>query len=934
MSIGDDFTIDTSSKVIRHSSGTTVYSVADWYSWLMDTFDEPAYMSYQNPLKYNTPTSYTMLNGWFLDNGDGSNILQYLTGGSIDTENYDTVADPVYILDVDTIGADFVAGDKGLNLTDDATPVGPVLAYINNYGGTADHNRVWVRDTRGTPATIADSSTIAVSGGTGAGTANGDSINGNEVYANIYTIASFAGTPDPQVYIFQVHPDTGISTRIAEWSAFTNWDRGSIDILIPVKLGGVAIDSGNIKVFVRQTGDTFTHTEGQVSTASGTRTPIATETASDTVNITKGEYYMFYDGGTSPSISAGNIIQDTATDSGTPPTWYAEVVSHTAWDTATGVLVLRGLRGTPADNDNIYVGTSDTTANVNGSIGDTFVTYDAESTGPAGGDLGKVFSGGTSGASRILRSYQDDGSSGKLLFQVYHTHGTIDSVDFTGTARDALYKDFADNDVVTADGAGTMNVTLSAASVTLISGYSDVSILHINGTCTCSNPSGTFIPGERVTWNAGSSAAFVVKASAVSITLANVDSSDEPDNADTFTGDLSGATLDCDSGLSDDNTETFAFPLQTAYDYTVFVECGEIYNTGRDLDDVYAYMQFRCRDGDTDVFYTSDGSSITEIQGQAYIKAVAAYSANKNAPFGSLAGGVLFGARGVWVEGMASGDANHIKLTDHNNNLREPYTSVNVSVTNTRVGDDIAVYLEDGSTGLPDKDQYTGHASNNSQSDSTFEQNAAGGGFPNDTPSSGCVVVVATDEKVEHRYRYTSWDNTGGDGDDGKLTLATEVSGTAEGGTSGQTLVDTGVFASGVERGDIIRNTTDASVGYVLSVDSANQITTTIMHADSGAGAAVPWEVGDGFEINSLVQNYDDSDTFFIPYINVIEDTGTELSPGSETVTLTFVTNRSVVIRVRNVSGVIPIQPFITTSDITIAGMTVAVIRNPDQVYA
>lgn len=934
MAIADDFTIHPASKVIRHGSGTTVYSVVAFYSWIMDTFDEPGYMSYQTPMKYNTPTSYTMLNGWFLDNGDGSNILEYLTGGSIDTSGYATIDDPVYVLDVDTITQDFVSGDKGKDIEDDATAVGPLLAYVNNYGGTADHNRAWVRDTRGTPAAIADSSAITVDGGTGAATANGSSISGDEVYANIYTIASFVGTPDPQVYIFQVHPDTGVSTRISEWSAFTNWDRGTIDVLIPVKLGGAAIDTGNLTVFVRQPGDTFTHTEATVSTTEGTRTPVATETAADTVNITKGEHYMFYDGGTSPSISAGNVIQDVATDSGTVPTWYAEVVTHTSWNAATGLLIIRGLRGSPADADNIYVGTSDTTANVNGTVGDTYVTYDAETTGPVAGDLGKPFEGGTSGAHRVLRSYQDDGTSGKLLFQVYHTHGALDGQTYTGSGRDVLYTDFADNDVVDAPsgGSGAMDVTLDSDSTTLISGYSDVSIVHINGTCTGSGGSGTFTPGERVTWNAGSSSAYVVKASGSSITLANVDSGDEPDAADTFTGDISGATLDCDSGLTDDNTETFAFNLQTAYDYTVFVECGSIYNTGRDLDDVYAYLQYKCRDGETNVFYTSDGSSITEIQGQAYIKAAAAYSANKNAPFGSLAGGVLFGARGVWVQGMASSDNNNIKLTDHNSNLREPYISVDVTVSNTRVGDDIAVYLESGTTGLPDKDQYTGHATNNVQSGSTFDQDAAGGGFPNDTPISGTFTVVATDENEEHRYRYDSWANDGGSGDDGRFTLAAEVTGTAEGGSTGTTLIDTGVFATGVQRGDIIRNATDASWGYILSVDSDDQVTTTIMRDSSGT--AVPWQTSDTFEINSLIQAYDGSDEFFVPYMDTIESTGTEGSPGSETVSLTYVSERPVLIRVRNVSGVTPIQPFVTTSDITNGGMTVAVIRNPDDVYA
>ena len=104
MAIETDFTVYPNSKVIRHTSANDdVHEMSVFYSWLQNLFDEPGYMSYQKPIKYNTPTSYTMLNGWFLDNGDGSNILEYLTGGSIDTTGYDTIDDPIYMMDVESM---------------------------------------------------------------------------------------------------------------------------------------------------------------------------------------------------------------------------------------------------------------------------------------------------------------------------------------------------------------------------------------------------------------------------------------------------------------------------------------------------------------------------------------------------------------------------------------------------------------------------------------------------------------------------------------------------------------------------------------------------------------------------------------------------------------------------------------------------------------
>src|SRR3989338_3325447 len=115
MAIQNDFTIYTKTKVIRHTSGTTVYSAVAFYSYLMTTFDEPGFLTYQTPIKFNTPTSFTMLNGWFLDDGDGNtgdsedgHILQYLTGGGIDTSGYSTISDPILMADLQTSTADFV----------------------------------------------------------------------------------------------------------------------------------------------------------------------------------------------------------------------------------------------------------------------------------------------------------------------------------------------------------------------------------------------------------------------------------------------------------------------------------------------------------------------------------------------------------------------------------------------------------------------------------------------------------------------------------------------------------------------------------------------------------------------------------------------------------------------------------------------------------
>ncbi len=929
MAIQNDFTIYPKTKVIRHTSGTTVYSAVAFYSWLMDTFDEPGYLTYQTPIRFNTPTSFTMINGWFLDNGDGSNILQYLTGGGIDTSGYDTVSDPVYLLDLDTETAAFVASDKDKTLLDGATSVGPILTFLANYP-SATTARVWVRDTRGTPATILNNAVITVSTGTGSYLAAADRITGDEIYHNLFTIASFPTDVNPQVYVYQKHPVTagGYNTRvrIAEWSAFTNWDRGSVDILIPVKLGGALIDSGNIKSFVRQTGDTFTFVESTLNTSG--RTPIATETSADEVNITKGEHYLLYDGSDTGSFSVDDVISDVDLSAGVPPTWYAEVVAVTEFSgAASGILTLRSLRGTITDNDNIYV--SNVVEGVaNGVPGDTYMSW---TSGTAPSTAGQVLTGGTSGAKRLQRGV--DATAKKAVLQ-------DDPTGVTGTSRDAYYKDFSSGETVT--GATSGSIVLDAASTTLISGYNDITVAHMNGTIVVNTFSGTFIPGEKVTWTGGGPAIMIYTNGSSSMFLGNVaDETALTTNALTITGQLSGATCATNGtgGMTDDNTQNFEFTLQsTGALYSVFIEGGAIYNTGRSLSDIYGYLQYYLRDGQdisSRTIYTSDGSSITALAAEEYFKAVSSYSATKPAPFGTLAGSTFFGAQGVWLTGMATSDTNNIKLTDHGGTLRQPYTSVNLTISNTRSGDRIAVYLESGSTTLPDKAQYTSHNTLNAQGDSTFDRVAAGGAFPNDTPTSGTFIVVDTSANEEHRYRYSSFNATGGAGTDGQLVLPTKRTGTATAGSDGQTLVASGATFStwGIQIGDIIRRTNnEGGWAYVTAISSETQITTTLFSGGITAG----WDetaTADTFEMLALVVTYDNTDTFFIPYVDTRETTGTEGTPGTEVVTLTYVADREVVIEARNVENATQIVPFKTTGTITSSGLTQSIIRTEDTVF-
>lgn len=80
MAIQDDFTLNYTTKVISHTSGTTRYTVNALYSWLMDLFDDAGQMDDTVPMSAQTPTEYSMINGWTF-NADAD--VGYLYGGSI-----------------------------------------------------------------------------------------------------------------------------------------------------------------------------------------------------------------------------------------------------------------------------------------------------------------------------------------------------------------------------------------------------------------------------------------------------------------------------------------------------------------------------------------------------------------------------------------------------------------------------------------------------------------------------------------------------------------------------------------------------------------------------------------------------------------------------------------------------------------------------------
>ena len=641
------------------------------------------------------------------------------------------------------------------------------------------------------------------------------------------------------------------------------------------------VHGANITVFARQGGDNFDHFEIDLTAGGRNAVPLST---SDDLNEDTGDFYLLYDAETAAFTTLGQIL--TGGTSGAT----AELVAATDWG-ASGLLKIRSVRGTFQDNETI-TGASEGSATVNGTVGDTYLAYDGET---ATFNVGSILTGGTSGAKRIIRGLQDDGTTGKLVSRV--------STSVTGTARDAYYKAFSDNEAITDNGGVPGAGTANGVSTTLVSGFDDITVAFVNGTATTGGTTGTFINGERVTFTGGEG--ILLKDASNTLTLGNMTLT--AINTLIVTGDISGATCTPNQDLQSATTMTKAFEQQSAFPYAVIINCGDIYEAGRTLAQVYEYLKFITKDASSFDMYTVVGGVITILDGEEYIKALAAYTPAKTAPLGTFAGGKYFGAQSVWAEGYAAGQS--LQLTDGNGGIQSPYASITVTISSVVSGDRVSVFRATGST--INETIYTSTATGNNAGDTDFVVQEA---IATDTPAAGVLRVVDNPSVDKQRYRYSSWVTS-------TFTFVASATGTATAGPGGKVLTDSAANFGGtddVKVGDVIRNTTDGSSGVVVSVDSTTQLTTTL-----SGGTENDWDVGDAYDTNKLDRGYNASDTAYVPFIDA-QATGTSIAQ-----TVLYSADRAVLIRVRK-AGIIPFE---TSGTVTNAGLSVAAIRTTDSIY-
>ena len=395
MAIDSDFLIDYTYQRIYYNTvggSGTVYTVRDLYTYLQDTFDEFAQMDDPLPMSAQTPTEYTLINGWFIDEVS----IRYLKGGSLQTSGWTHPTNPtgIRILTLDA-AANLTSSDIGKVVLGTTTgDTGKLLAYDT----TA--KKLWVRcdDTddlfdNASEAITVDSQTC--------GNMTAASVSGENMWSNIFSLGTLVSGTTLDVY--------QNDTQITPW-----WSSGHIDILVKVKETGTEIDSGNLTVLARKYSTLYDHFT--IDASSG-RNPVPLATFTDTNNQTAESTVGAYSGFT---FTFGYASKDLGNGNGPRPyDCVVECNSHTIKE------IYEYLK---------YVtrtGSSTTLNGVNGEyytgVGDIRFTYSGASGGSGYFTETSAITDTTTSATGYIVSETHSGATGTLV--VRNTHGTFANGD-------------------------------------------------------------------------------------------------------------------------------------------------------------------------------------------------------------------------------------------------------------------------------------------------------------------------------------------------------------------------------------------------------------------------------------------------------------------------------------------------------------------------
>lgn len=384
-----------------------------------------------------------------------------------------------------------------------------------------------------------------------------------------------------------------------------------------------------------------------------------------------------------------------------------------------------------------------------------------------------TFSWNTGGAFTLLVGEEFTATtSGVLKFGIV-TAQTGDA-GATGTVTYALKSgtQFAAADVCTGKVSGKA-FTLTGSVTNVVAGYStNIKIMTIDQKITGDGGSGTFVVGETVTQvTSGATGFFMEKAgndlyiqkdNATAFTTSNL----------TITGAISGAT----------HTHATAFTIDTNQltvpkdigdgggdkNYKAVISADITDASPQTIKTVYEWAKFRTRSESTS---TEGGvGSAAGLNGQIYRTLDTTFAEKKASPYGTFAGGTMFGAQGVFIDKdtLVVADIQKISLIDNAGTTITPPNLQTLTVNALVSGDRVSVFRSTAadSTTIMTTEFTVGTVGggNNQSANSTIllaDGTRDGTPLPVDVPDSGVLRILdPNDTGLYLRFIYTSINRT------------------------------------------------------------------------------------------------------------------------------------------------------------------------------
>lgn len=374
----------------------------------------------------------------------------------------------------------------------------------------------------------------------------------------------------------------------------------------------------------------------------------------------------------------------------------------------------------------------------------------------------------------------DTGSAFTLLVGEEFTSGSGSSLKFglvtaqtgdagaTGTVTYVLKSgsQFVATDVCHAF-VSTKDFTLTGSVTNVVAGYgTNIKIMTVDRRFTGGTSSGVFVIGETLTQTGTSATGFLLEDDGG--TLYVQDSTGTFNGTGLLTGGISGKT----------NTPTATAAFTTVpkdigdgggdKNYKAVISADITDVSPQTIAKVYEWAKFRTRSESTS---TEGGvGSAAGLNGQIYRTLDTTFAEKKASPYGTFAGGTMFGAQGVFIDKdtLATADIQKISLIDNAGTTITPPNLQTLTVNALVSGDRVSVFRSTGaeSTTILTTEFTVGTVGggNNQSANSTIllaDGTRDGTPLPVDVPDSGVLRILdPNDTGLYLRFIYTSINRT------------------------------------------------------------------------------------------------------------------------------------------------------------------------------